>query len=1174
MLEEGERSSIGFKISCIVIITIMATIGFASILPVVEESDGWEGYTSTRQYTSRYFGRVSLASYSTSTYSLSYNYQIAVGRSYSSTPNYYYYKGFMSFPVSNLDVDTYVNSGSVSFYVGRLYGSPSACDFTTRLYLMDVNPISSSAEDIYNGISPGGTYLGSYRITTTGTKTVQISSAGIDKINEKIQDGDNHLFIGFDYYDAFYNYEYFYMYANQVSNTINLNIDREAPVIDSISEPDEYINSTSLEVSTTAHDLPATPNLGVEEYQVGFFLDETTTEPYATQLWTDSSSSELIGLDDGEQYFIRTRARDTEDHTSDWSNCINTTIDLSPPSVPIIEPETEYSKGTSVTVNWSESVDAGIGVDMYEVQRSTDPTFAIYEQYFYAPGTTANTFDDLSDAETYYFRMRANDSFDQKSDFSPIVSTIMDDEAPSVPILMVEPVYTKGVENTFQWHPAVDNGVGLDHYQVQLSYSDSFEPGEILEDITTELTLSTFSGLNDGVTYYVRIRSVDEFDHMSDWSTMEWSIQDNTGPGEPGLLSLMEYQMDGGVQLEWEGSVDEGTGVGWYLVEWSQDMNFIENVEMKDHVLGQSMMIADLDPGVKWYFKVTPIDTLENPGLSETTSTKLDATPPELSIIDEMDEFTQGENISVSWSASIDDISGLDHYYLEVFSDHEATMRTFDIHTTNTEYNVPGLVDGMTYYYRVTVFDVAGNSLTSGMRFSTQDSSSPVIELSDGELFGGEDSTIGGSVFDQDSGIATVEVSLNGGDTWEESPFSTETWTYSMDNIPPGMTSILVRGTDNVGNIGEPTIVMIDNSIPIIEIISPETSSLINGPVQIIGVLEDAHMESYSIDYKLSGTEYWMPMVPMQSSLEFTGVLGTWLPMGLDDGDYLIKVTATDTLGQSSEIAFNLTLEQAELDLGSSSITFSDPKPTVGETVTVSVEVANDGDSDAKGVTIVIFDNGEEIEKEVGLDIPAGDSVIVDLELLVTGNHSITARAESDRYDTGEMAGGSRIVAIVPEPEEEPPEEGFLEDSAGILGLLALIIGILAIIAAVIIGVILPRRKTEAKEAEVKEPEGPAGMPAAPEKPALPPTTQAPIVPRPTLPPTSTPPPAAPATPPPAEPAPAQEPQFQAAPSEAPMPQAEPPAQPAPAPAPVQQTPQPATAPAPAQQPQVSLPQQ
>lgn len=305
-----------------------------------------------------------------------------------------------------------------------------------------------------------------------------------------------------------------------------------------------------------------------------------------------------------------------------------------------------------------------------------------------------------------------------------------------------------------------------------------------------------------------------------------------------------------------------------------------------------------------------------------------------------------------------------------------------------------------------------------------------------------------------------------------------------------------------------------------------------------------------------------MSMVSMQSSLEFTGVLGTWLPMGLDDGDYLIKVTATDTLGQSSEIVFNLTLEQAELDLGSSSITFSDPKPTVGDTVTVSVEVANDGDSDAKGVTIIIFDNGEEIKKEVAMDIPAGGSAIVEVEVLVTGNHSITARAESDRYDTGEMEGGSRIVAIVPEPEEEPPEEGFLEDSAGILGLIALIIGLLTIIVAIILGVILSRRKpVEAKEAEVKEPEGPAGMPPAPEMSALPPTTQPAMIPRPTLPPTTAAPPAAPATPPPAEPAPAPEPQFQAPPSGAPAPQAEPPVQPAPQPAP-------------AQQPQVDLPQQ
>ncbi|MCK5773566.1 MAG: hypothetical protein KAH57_07230, partial [Thermoplasmata archaeon] len=297
-----------------------------------------------------------------------------------------------------------------------------------------------------------------------------------------------------------------------------------------------------------------------------------------TYEWTSLEERNLTGLLDGNQYFIRTRARDANEFTSTWSDCINTTIDVSPPSSPVLETEPEYSEGTSNTVNWTESVDAGVGLSDYLLQRSTSPTFSTYDEMVFGRGNNSYTFDDCVNGETYYYKMKANDSFDQWSENCPTISTTMDDEAPSVPILMTEPVFTKGLDNTFQWHPAVDNGIGLDRYQVQIADADTFEPGEILEDITTDQTLATFSSLDDGITYYGRVRAVDEFDHMSDWSSLEWSVQDDTGPGEPGLISLMEYQMDGAVHLGWEGSIDDGVGVGWYNVEWSQDVDFVEDV--------------------------------------------------------------------------------------------------------------------------------------------------------------------------------------------------------------------------------------------------------------------------------------------------------------------------------------------------------------------------------------------------------------------------------------------------------------------------------------------------------------------------------------------------------------------------------------------------------------------
>ncbi len=1162
MISEGNGPKIGLKISCLILITLMIGIGLAAFVPVVEESDGWESYDQRGAYNSNgdtgfcYF-------YSNSNpraYYKSYTSTSPVGNYYNSYSHYYtYYRGWIGFPVSGLDEMTYVNSITLDLNTNSYWAEDGSPEFYIYVYLLDQNPYMYNGVSCWNAIS-SGSYIGNFYCTGTGTTSFSITGSNLNNIREKISDGDDHIYFGF--YDGGSAYrEYTHIYSS--NSYLRMNIDRSAPTVPLMEPLEKFNPSTSIQTLYNSYDLPLNGNSSDVEYQTGLFDNDTAEDPFMTYEWTSYENKNLTGLNDGQQYFIRTKARDANEFTSGWSDCINTTIDVSPPSTPVLEPETEYSEGTSLTVDWSESTDAGIGLDTYELHRSTDPTFSTFDEMMFGPGNSSYTYDDCVNGVKYYFRMKANDTFDQWSDLCPTVSTTMDDEAPTVPVMMTEPIFTKGLDNTFQWHPAVDNGIGLDHYQIQLSYSEDFLPHEIQEDITTDQTLTTFTDLNDGDSYYVRVRSIDEFDHISEWSSIESSVQDDTGPGEPGLISLMEYQMDGAVQLEWEGSIDDGVGVGWYMVEWSEDMNFIEEVMVKDHILGQSMTILDLATDVPYYFRVTAFDTLGTMGAMDTTSTTLDSSPPELPIITEMDEFTFGTRKMVTWSASTDAVSGIDHYLLEVFTDENATIKTFEIHTTDTEFEVPGLSGGQIYYYRITAFDVAGNSIVSGLRFSTQDTMAPVIGLDKGDLFGSNDPNIEGSIIDDISGIASVEISSNEGGTWDGCPLSSDAWTYSMSNIPPGTTMVWVRSTDIVGNIGEPVIVNIDNVAPIIEVTSPSAGKKITGPAQITGRIIDPHLASYSVDYRLSGTEAWNSIVPEQFTSDFSGVMGTWLPAGLPDGDYLIKVTATDSLEQSSEIVFNLTLEQASISIGPSSITFSDVDPLLGETVTISVMVSNLGGSDAEDVTVTIYDNGEEIKTVTDQTVPSMGVIYVEVVLPVTAYHNITARATSDRYDTGEMTTASKLVAEIPEPEEKTPEESFLEDSAGILGLLALIIGILAIIIAIILGVLLSRRKpVEAKEAEVKEAEGPPGMPAAPDVPTLPeagataqelPSTQPPQTSRPSLPPLQGPPQHAP-TPAPVpapvqEPAPAPaEPQFQAPPSVAPVQRVEAPMQAAPQP--------------------------
>lgn len=1066
------------KLRSILIVVSMVLVGLTLVSFEVEEAEGWETY-SVRANGSN--GHTGYAYYSTDD---SIEYKVRSNSAYAGrygyTSPFEYYRGWMGFQVPDFDDRTDINSIRLDYRIFNTYAGDGQPDYYIEVDLLESNPYLLEAEQCYYAIDDGLS-IDSYFCTGTGTRSITITGSAFNTVLDMIDDGDDYIYFGFDGTGDFDEYAQVYYYHCY----LRFFIDRSPPTTPIMGSAPDYHPNTELPITHTATDQP-TPGTGGVEYQAGLFYDETSPTPYLTYEWTVLEEWNITGLVDGEQYFIRTKARDANGFESGWSDVINTTIDTSPPSVPILTPESEFSEGTSVLVNWSEAVDAGIGLSNYSVQRSTDQTFAEYDEVIYGPGNYSHQFDDCDNGVKYYFRVMANDSFGHWSEFSPLISTTMDDEAPSVPILMNEPVYTKGSNNTFQWYPAVDQGIGLDHYVVQISVNDTFLPGEIVEEITTDGTFTEFTNLSDAMEYHVRVSSVDRFGYRSDWSDAVWSIQDDAGPDEPGLISLMEYQMDGNILLEWEGSTDQGIGVGWYKVEWSTDPDMIMNVELKDHVLGQSITITDLMPDVQCYFRITAFDTFGTMGASEVTSTTLDSAPPVMPVLNSMPQFANGTSKLVSWSGSTDLISGLDHYLLQVFSSEDELTEFMSVRTTETEFEVLRLEGGGTYYYKVTAFDIAGNHIVSETISSTQDTEGPMVTINHTGPFGGDLLTIDGSAVDDLSGLKGVEISIDGGSTWLECALTTDSWLYPIASISSERDMAWIRAVDNVGNIGDQVPVTIDLNPPQLKVTSPSLGDMINGPVHVTGTISDPHLSSYSIYYKLSGNEEWEPVLEDQPATAISGILGTWLPTGHPDGDYLIMVVAEDMLGQSSMVRFNLTLNQASLSLGPHSITFSDVDPMVGDTVTISVTLSNLGGSDADDVSLEIYDNGVRIDSFNGLMVPAQGTETVVLDLAITGYHNITARATSDWYDTGLMTTAAKMIAEVPEVEEEPPEEGFMEDNGGILGLVSLIIAIIAILILIILTFVFRRERKEILERTLPPAGGPASMPPAPDMKELP----------------------------------------------------------------------------------------
>lgn len=106
-----------------------------------------------------------------------------------------------------------------------------------------------------------------------------------------------------------------------------------------------------------------------------------------------------------------------------------------------------------------------------------------------------------------------------------------------------------------------------------------------------------------------------------------------------------------------------------------------------------------------------------------------------------------------------------------------------------------------TYNVKVTGFmDMAGNVITLTQPLSV-DAVDPLLTIGTTVTnCVGTSFTLTGDAMDSHSGIASVEVSLDGGSTWNAATFNDPNWTYGA-TLAAGANTLDVRATDNAGNV-------------------------------------------------------------------------------------------------------------------------------------------------------------------------------------------------------------------------------------------------------------------------------------------------------------------------------------------------------------------------------------
>jgi len=121
------------------------------------------------------------------------------------------------------------------------------------------------------------------------------------------------------------------------------------------------------------------------------------------------------------------------------------TLYVVPVAAPSLLPEPQYTKGLSNTLAWDM---AGSNTYTYLIQASTSSTFTTIVSQSNWISAKAYEFQNLTDGQIYFYRVKAKNSFEAESAWSNSVYSVQDNSEPTITLLSLEGL---GTNNTKVW---------------------------------------------------------------------------------------------------------------------------------------------------------------------------------------------------------------------------------------------------------------------------------------------------------------------------------------------------------------------------------------------------------------------------------------------------------------------------------------------------------------------------------------------------------------------------------------------------------------------------------------------------------------------------------------------------------------------------------------------------
>ncbi len=435
--------------------------------------------------------------------------------------------------------------------------------------------------------------------------------------------------------------------------------------------------------------------------------------PSGTNLIASPVTNQYLdsGLTDGTTYYYRIAAVDegpNEGTRSDEAS--QTPADTEPPAKVEGVCISAIASGNALSLSWTANTEPDL--NNYMVYRSFYPGFTPGPTNLVGSPSSNNFYDSgLIDGITYYYRIRGVDEVPNLGPVSDEVSeTPYDPVAPAKVLGVSVTVIPTGNQVNLTW--TASTATDFDHYKVYRSTTSGFTPGGTNLIATPSINYYVDSGLTDGIFYYYRISAVDEVPNEGPYSdeVVVGSI-DTVAPEQVIGVSTFVVAEGNALTLSWNaGSAPD-------LVEYRIYRSTTSGGPYTNIANCTTNYYTDLGltDGTTYYYVVSAVDEVPNEGFTshEASATPRDTVAPAKVTGVRISVVSYGNAIEITWDASA--ACDLDHYNI-----YRSTISGFTPSPTNliatplvNYYLDTDINEDITYYYRVSAVDEAGNVGTS-----------------------------------------------------------------------------------------------------------------------------------------------------------------------------------------------------------------------------------------------------------------------------------------------------------------------------------------------------------------------------------------------------------------------------------------------------------------------------